>query len=29
MARAAGISRFPNSDVPNPALGAAAGYGMT
>jgi hypothetical protein len=29
MARAAGIARFPDSDVPGPALGAAAGYGMT
>jgi hypothetical protein len=29
MNRSAGIARFPDSDVPSVALGAAAGYGMT
>jgi hypothetical protein len=29
MNRPAGIVRFPDSDVPSTALGAAAGYGMT
>jgi hypothetical protein len=29
MNRSARIARFLDSDVPSPALGAAAGYGMT